>query len=51
MEIYPVRQNDVHLRPFFIHFFVFTISYYYCFWVYNAMKLIGCTLVNCCCYC
>ena len=21
------------------------------FWVYNAMKLIGCTLVNCCCYC
>ena len=21
------------------------------FWVCNAMKLIGCTLVNCCCYC
>ena len=52
MEIYPVRQNYVHLRPFSLHFFVFTTSYYYCFLgVYNAMKLIGCTLVNFCCYC
>ena len=52
MEIYPMsRQNDVHLWPRFIHFVLFTINYHYCFWVYNAMKLIGCTLVNCCCYC
>ena len=31
-------------------FFLFTISYDYCF-LGNAMQLIGSTLVNCCCYC